>query len=124
MSSERDERVAGEGGHGDHQVHGRGGDVGGQADADLPAEAAAVDPAAELVEPRLVHLAGVRRQAEPTEVEVGRDRDGREHRGGAERGLRRSGRARRRPPASTAAPRPSVAPPSVAPRMNQAAVEA
>ena len=64
----------GQGGQDDHEVERRRLDVGDQARADLPAEPRPVDPRAELVEPALVDLAGVDREAEPAEPACRRPR--------------------------------------------------
>ena len=76
--------LAGQGGQHDHEVERGRLDVGDQAGADLPAEARAVDPGPELVEPALVDLAGVEGEAEAAEPGVG---------GGGERRRRRRRRA-------------------------------
>ena len=57
-------------GQSNHEVERGGFDVGDQSGADLPAEARAVDPRAELVQPPLVDLTGVERHVEATQARV------------------------------------------------------
>ena len=94
-SAERDERLAGERGQRDEQHERRRHDVGREADADLEAEAAAVDPGAVVVEPDSFtwrRWYGMRMPNSPASATAAASR---EHRADRERGAWSRRRARR-----------------------------
>ncbi len=116
-----DQRPARQDGEDHHQVDGGGGDVGGHAGPDLPAEPGAVDPGAVPVEPALVDLTTVDGHLHPGDARIRRSRDQAAPSGHRPEDAGATD-SRPTPAASTPVRAPSVAPPAVEPRTNQAAV--